>query len=441
MAKIHVERMMHRNSIAVAGETAASYALVKLIPSGLGSTPMGLNLALVLDVSGSMYEEDGTGVSRLKRIQDAAILAIAKLKPQDTLSIVAFANDALVLLPPTPIADSGKIEDVIRKIDRYDVDPGGTSMDEGIALAIAEIDRSSTILTNGVGPAGTVLEGPAVPQLSQILVLTDGETSGEHQCRELAKLAAEKKIHLTLMGVGLDWKASLIKDLAKISDGKWYYIDVNQASEAERIFGEEFQSLAASAFLNVEMHLRPMKDIRIKRVRQVVPEIKELTITEPEERHLMAGLGTLTTQSTRYVLDLSLPKRADGKYVIAQMEITYDIGNGQRESTGPIPLEMSYTAAGHGYINAEVARHIDEVQIFELNNNLQLAITGNNQSEVQRVAQEIERKGALMGPRAAKKTMLARQVLQELNVGGRVSKKTQLAMEDSARLAEEMPII
>lgn len=111
-----------------------------------------------------------------------------------------------------------------------------------------------------------------------------------------------------------------------------------------------------------------------------------------------------------------------------------------RESSGMIPLEMTYTAAGHGYINAEVARHIDEVQIFELNNNLQKAIALSDQTEVQRVAQEIERKGALMGPRAAKKTMLARQVLQELNVGGRVSKKTQLAMEDSARLADEMPV-
>ena len=30
-------------------------------------------------------------------------------------------------------------------------------------------------------------------------------------------------------------------------------------------------------------------------------------------------------------------------------------------------------------------------------------------------------------------------LLQELNAGGRVSKKTQLAMEDSARMAEEMP--
>src|SRR5581483_1548341 len=233
--------------------------------------------------------------------------------------------------------------------------------------------------------------------------------------------------------VGLDWKASLLKDLANLSGGKWYYIDVNQAPEAERVFVEEFETLAATAFLNVEMHLRPMKDVKIKRVRQVVPEIKELATKEPEERHLVAEIGTLQKdQSARYVLDLSLPKRPDGKYVIAQMEITYDLGQGQRESSGPIPLEMAYTAAGHGYVNAEVMKHIDEVQIYELNNKLQQAIASDKAEEVKQVAQQIEQKGQLMGPRAAKKTMLAKQVLQEMNASGRVSKKTQLAMEDSA---------
>lgn len=424
MAKIHLERMMHRNSISVTGESAASYALVKVIPAGGGpGKPMPLNLALVLDVSGSMYEEDGTGISRLKRIQEAALKAIGKLKPEDTLAIVAFAHNALVLLPATPLSDQAKIEDVIGRIDMFDVDPGGTTMNDGMRLALEELEK---------------LAAPG--KLSQMLVLTDGETSGETDCRDLAKKAAEKKIHLTLMGVGIDWKASLIKDLAKLSEGKWYYIDVTQAEEAERVFVEEFETLAAAAFMNVEMHLRPMKDIKIKRVRQVVPEIKELQTSEPEERHMIAGLGTLQHDtSTRYVLDLSLPKRADGKYVIAQLEVTYELGAGRRESTGPLPLEITYTASGHGYINAEVAKHIDEVQIFEMNNNLQKAIATDDKEEVKRVAEQIEKKGELMGPRAAKKTMLAKQVLTELNSGGRVSKKTQLALEDSARLAEEMP--
>jgi Ca-activated chloride channel family protein len=424
-ARIHIERMMYRNSVSVPGESAASYALVKLIPAGDGPAgPVGLNLALVLDVSGSMYEEDGTGRTRLKRIQEAARTALDKLRPDDQLAVVAFAHTAQVVLPATSVADRQRIEEVINRIDLFDVDPGGTSMDQGIQLGLGEVEKSA-----GAG------------RVSQVVVLTDGETAGEEVCRQLAQEAAEKKIHLTVMGVGTEWNASLLKDLARLAEGKWYYIDVEEAGAAERIFVEEFAHLAATGFTNVEMHLYPVKDVKVKRVRQVVPEIKEMPLAEPEERHLVASLGNLERDNpSRYILDLSLPRRLDGNYVLLQMEVTYEQGRGRRDSTGKVPLQVQYTASGQGYINAEVARHIDEVQIYELNKNLQQAIAANNSSEVQRVAETISRKGELLGPRAAKKTMLARQVLQELNAGGRVSKKTQLAVDDAARLAEEMPL-
>jgi Ca-activated chloride channel family protein len=424
-AKIHIERMMYRNSVAVQGESAASYALLKLIPGGEGGNkPLNLNLALVLDVSGSMYEEDGTGSSRLQRVQEAARHALRMLKPDDTFAIVAFAHNAQVVLPPTNASERTKIENVIDRIDMFDVDPGGTSMDQGIALGLAEVEK---------------LAGPG--RVSQVMVLTDGETSGEQVCRQLAQQAAEKKIQFTVMGVGTEWNASLIKDLARLAEGTWYYIDVNDPQAAERSFMKEFEHLTSAGFTNVELHLWPVKDVRVKRVRQVVPEIKEMPMTEPEERHLSASLGTLERDKpTRYILDLSLPKRSDGNYVIVQMEVTYERGAGPRETTGKVPLQVQYSEAGQGYVNAEVARHIDEVQIYELNKNLQQAIVANDATEAQRVAETISKKGELLGPRGAKKTMLARQVLQELNVGGRVSKKTQLAVDDAARLAEEMPL-
>ena len=414
---------MYRNSIAVTGDTAASYALIKLIPTGGSAKALPLNLALVLDVSGSMYEEDGTGVSRLTRVQEAAHSAIQKLKPEDHLSIVAFAHDCQVVLPATSLGEKAKIEDVISRIDRFDVDPGGTAMDQGIEMGLAEIRKHA-----GAG------------RLSQMMVLTDGETSGEPTCKQLAKLAASEKIRFNVIGVGKDWNQNLIKELAKLSEGDWGYIDVDDASAAMRVFAEQFETMASAGFLNVEMRLKAMKDIKIKRVRQVVPDIKELPLTEPEDRLHVAGLGTLERDnSTRYVIDLSLPKRPDGKFVIAQIEVTYDGRNG-RESTGMVPLEVSYSSAGNGYINAEVAKHIDEVQIFEANKNLQQAIAGNDMQKARQAAEIIEKKAEIMGPRAAKKTMLAKQVLQELNVGGRVSKKTQLAVDDVARMVEETPV-
>jgi Ca-activated chloride channel family protein len=421
-ACLHLERMMHRSSIAVSGDSAAGYTLLKLIPSGLaGATrPPGLNLALTLDVSGSMYEEDGTGISRLRRVQDAALDALGKLRPDATLALIGFAHNARVLLPPTPLSEKERIEDVLRRIDTFDIDPGGTAMDEALALALAEVERFA---------------GPGM--LSQVVVLTDGETSGEQNCRILAQKAAAQKIHLTLMGVGLDWKAALLKDLASLGEGKWYYIDVTEARETTRIFAEEFETLAATALTDVELRIRPMKDVRLKRVREVVPEIREVPLEEPEERTLLARLGTLRHDvSSRYILDLSLPRRPDGKYVVAQLELSYDPGTGRRESSGPISLEVSYTAAGHGYVNAEVMKHIDDIQLKEMSDVLQKALENNDPQAARQVALEMAKKGELMGQRADKKTMLARQALQELNDAGRISKKTQLAMGDVARLSE-----
>jgi Ca-activated chloride channel family protein len=421
--RILVERMMYRTSIAVAGESAASYALLKLIPVGAGSGGMsvGLNLALVLDVSGSMYEEDGTSISRLKRIQHAAKAALSKLRPQDTLSIVAFAHNCQTLLPPTPLSNKAEIEKVIDQIDMYDVDPGGTSMDQGILAGLEEVKKN-----HGQG------------RLSQLIVLTDGETSGEAQCRRYAEQAGGEKIALTMIGVGTEWNSGLIKDLARLGTGQWHYIDVSSATAADDIFVKEFEHLASVGFTNVELHFRPKKDIKVKRIRMVTPQIKLLTTTEPEERHLIAALGTLEKDNaSRYIVDLSLPKRPDGKFSIADLEVTFDSGAGVRQTSGASSLEVTYTSAAQGHVNAEVAKYIDEIQLNEMNENLQQAIAKDDQAAVVRVAEQIEKKAEVMGQRAAKKTMLARQVLNEVNQGGKVSKKTQLAVDDAMRAAQD----
>src|SRR5262249_2516466 len=190
-------RMMHRSSIMISGESAASYALVKLILAGeSGNKPLGLNLALVIDVSGSMHEYDGTDCKRIERVQQAAAKAIAKLKPDDRLAVVAFGHDAKVLLPSTLLADRAAVERVIQDIESAGVDPGGTAMDQGIRLALAEVGKN---LASG--------------WLSQVVILTDGETSSEQVCRQLAQQAAEQRIHLSVMGVGTEWNANLLKDL------------------------------------------------------------------------------------------------------------------------------------------------------------------------------------------------------------------------------------
>jgi len=241
-----------------------------------------------------------------------------------------------------------------------------------------------------------------------------------------------------VIGAGTEWNEELLKDLARISDGPWCYVDVSQDRDFERVLEREFERLSRAVVTKVELQLRPVKDVRVKRIRQVMPEIKDLPLKEAGERRLVAGLGTLEINRPRsYILEMSLPRRPDGKYVVCQMEIAYQNGVGQRQTSGGLPLELHYTASGNGYVNSEVAKHIDEVQIFELNNNLQKALAAGESVEAHRLAENIAKKGDLLGPRGALKTMLAKQMLEELRRDNSVSKKTRLAVDDAARLAEE----
>ena len=270
--RLVLERMMHRQSIAVPGESMASYALLKVVPAGEGGVSLPLTLALCIDISGSMYWADGTGKSRLDRVREAATAAVAKLKPTDRIALIAFGNGAEVVLPPTPASETEKIEDTLRKIDMFSVDQAGTTMDEGISKALHSL-----------------LTPDEMGRLLQVVVLTDGETSGEATCRELAREAWEKKVRFTIMGVGTEWNSGLIKDLAKASDGRWYYIDADQTDEAMRVFLAEFDRLADTTFVNVTLEMRPVKDVKIKRVRQVTPQIREMPVTQVDERLVTAA--------------------------------------------------------------------------------------------------------------------------------------------------------
>src|SRR5947208_8366001 len=171
--RLVLERMMHRQSVAVPGESLASYALLKLIPAADGPASLPLTLALCIDISGSMYWADGTGKSRLDRVRDAATAAVAKLKPTDRIALIAFANGADVVLPPTPAAETEKVAATLRKIDMFNVDQAGTTMDEGIAKAIETL--------TGPDEAGRLLQG---------VVLTDCETCGEMTRRALEQPGA-----------------------------------------------------------------------------------------------------------------------------------------------------------------------------------------------------------------------------------------------------------
>src|SRR3954451_4120110 len=93
VTRIHVEAMMYRDVIWVPGASLMTFALIKLIPNNpdeAESAPPPVNVALALDISGSMYETDNTRTSRLRRVQRATGAALDLLRPEDRVALVAF---------------------------------------------------------------------------------------------------------------------------------------------------------------------------------------------------------------------------------------------------------------------------------------------------------------------------------------------------------------
>lgn len=279
--------------------------------------------------------------------------------------------------------------------------------------------------------------GPGV--ISQLVVLTDGETSGEPGCRALAREAGVSGLRLSFMGIGTDWKAEFIKELARLGGGTWYFIDPDSVHDVRRAFADEFRVLTSTAVTAVRLRLKPAPDVKVRRLRQVAPEIRDLRFDELDPQRLVAPLGNLVRGKTsRYIIELRLPKRPDGNCLVAEAEVIYDLGGARSGSTEVVPLEVCYAAAA-GSVNAEVARYLDAVHLFEMNDSLQKAITAENQPEVVRLAEGIVRKGESMGARADRKTNLARQLLQEINHDGRVTRATRLAVDDAARAGDDPP--
>src|SRR5262245_21809427 len=136
--RLKIETVMHRPLIAVPGESAAAYALLKLVPVDVPTYRPPLHVVLTLDVSSSMASEDGTGRSLLDRVRDAVLEGTKRLRADDRISIVAFANGARVALSATPVAETRRVSDAFDRIPQLGIDAAGTAMHEGIRVAMEE---------------------------------------------------------------------------------------------------------------------------------------------------------------------------------------------------------------------------------------------------------------------------------------------------------------
>jgi Ca-activated chloride channel family protein len=175
------------------------------------------NLVFLIDVSGSMSDEN-----KLPLLQQAFKLLADQLRPQDKISIVAYAGAAGVVLPPTAGNEQIKIREALDNLEAG----GSTAGGEGIELAYSLAKKNFI-------PKGN----------NRVILATDGDFNvGISSEGDLERLIAEKRkdgIFLSVMGFGMgNYKDSQMETLADKGNGNYAYIDNIQ--EARKEFVQEF---------------------------------------------------------------------------------------------------------------------------------------------------------------------------------------------------------
>ncbi|HTY08226.1 MAG TPA: von Willebrand factor type A domain-containing protein [Candidatus Edwardsbacteria bacterium] len=170
------------------------------------------NLVFLIDVSGSMQDED-----KLPLLKSAFKLLVQQLRPQDRVAIAVYASAEGLVLPSTKGSDKKAILDVLDHLEAG----GCTAGAAGIRLAYR------TALDNFIKGGN-----------NRVILATDGDFNvGVSSTSELLNMIEQQREHgvfLSVLGFGTgNLKDSRMEQLADKGNGNYAYID--NLSEARKV--------------------------------------------------------------------------------------------------------------------------------------------------------------------------------------------------------------
>ena len=202
------------------------------------------NLVFLVDVSGSMDRREG-----LPLVKSTLKLLVDQLREQDRVSLVVYAGESRVVLPPTSGREKAKIRNAIDQLAAG----GSTAGASGIELAY-QMAREGFIDTG----------------INRILLATDGDFNvGISDFDSLKQMAAQQRksgVSLTTLGFGVEnYNEHLMEQLADAGDGNYAYIDTLR--EARKVLVDQLSStlevVARDVKLQVEFNPARVSEYRL----------------------------------------------------------------------------------------------------------------------------------------------------------------------------------
>jgi Ca-activated chloride channel family protein len=333
-------------------------------PTPLHSQRPPVNLALVLDQSGSMKG------SKIEQAKAAAIEALTRLGMQDIFSVVVYDTNVHTIVPAQNVRD---IQGIIHTLQQIRAN-GSTALFGGVSQGASEIRK--------------YLENEYV---HRIVLLSDGLANiGPRMPEDLGRLGAalmKENISVTTVGVGTDYNEDLMAKLAQNSDGNTYFVE--SSVDLPGIFSAELGDV-----LNVVAK-------KVKVTITLLDNVLPVNIIGREGRirgrQIELSMNQLYGDQEKYALvEVQIPKsRAGSKLRIARADVTYEnpFTLKQEKSSG-----VSYAFFSSDPKKVAGSTNIEVVREYQLNLNalaqekaIDLSDKGKNKEAVTELKQSAAR--------------------------------------------------
>jgi Ca-activated chloride channel family protein len=201
----------------------------KALPQGMNKPR---NLVFLVDVSGSMSEED-----KLPLLKHGLMRLVDDMNARDRISIVVYAGASGLVLPPTAGDQKKTIRDALGRLQAG----GSTNGGAGIALAYAQARKH--FVQDGV---------------NRIILASDGDFNvGLTSHEELVqRIEHERKggVFLTVLGFGRgNFNDHTMEQLADKGNGNYAYIDGER--EAEKVLVHEVRGTLVTIAKDVKLQV------------------------------------------------------------------------------------------------------------------------------------------------------------------------------------------
>ena len=252
-----------------------------------------------------MYARVGEDTSKIELAIEAitAIGRVPGLENQVQLGIVQFDTEASTLLPLTMIGpeSANQIGEKASELRQFG---GGTNTARALALLKDELEDA---------PEGHILKA---------ILITDGETTDEKDCLELADQLAASGVSLICIGVGNEYNEDFLTGLAERTNGFLYHLSDTRESLARlsSTIEETLVGFQNELVTDVRLRFELASDVHLNSLRQVYPMVQEWVSQEGGQWRL----GNVRTDEETVVLaDLHLPERPIGPASLGGVVVRY----------------------------------------------------------------------------------------------------------------------